>query len=70
MTAHACLVAVALVVPPVPQGARPDVREGPLEGLSADELYDRGAYLEAADVPGHFIHVILGRDPSGVWAVA
>ena len=21
-------------------------------------------------VPGHFIHVILGRDPSGVWAVA
>ncbi len=48
MTAHACLVAVALVVPPVPQGARPDVREGPLEGLSADELYDRGAYLEAA----------------------
>ena len=22
------------------------------------------------DVPGHFIHVILGRDPSGVWAVA
>ena len=24
----------------------------------------------AACVPGHFIHVILGRDPSGVWAVA
>ena len=41
---------------------------------------DRGAVSELAEpvlteslhrgVPGHFIHVILGRDPSGVWAVA
>ena len=27
-------------------------------------------HAEAEAVPGHFIHVILGRDPSGVWAVA
>ena len=30
----------------------------------------RLAYCGSRGVPGHFIHVILGRDPSGVWAAA
>ena len=37
---------------------------------SATEWKISGLKVMQRDVPGHFIHVILGRDPSGVWAVA
>ena len=37
---------------------------------TTDEGNCDGAAAQMFGVPGHLIHVILGRDPSGAWAAA